>query len=87
MTQATYYSAITINLPDAASETQSFELLHNMLVGAEFFERGEQYSIALDANGDGSINLPTPDGTGDAILASGAVNVSGTGNTTGTNRT
>lgn len=65
-TNATYYRTVTADLPDYPSSTVAFYLITALAIaGAEVFP-GKSYSMTLDANGVGTINLPTPDNTGEA---------------------
>lgn len=65
MTAATYYRTVTIDLPDAAAGVLKFVNFARFTgAGAEIIEEGRVYSVTLDANGVGSVNLPTPDNTG-----------------------
>lgn len=68
-TNATNKRTITIDLPDHGSETVYFNLLSSVAIsGSEVLPR-KAYSVTLDASGTGSVDLPTPDATGDAAWA------------------
>lgn len=63
---ATYTRSVVVDFPDWASSTVYFYLESNFAAaGNEGFPQKE-YTLALDANGQGTQVLPVPDNTGDA---------------------
>lgn len=65
-TNATFFRTVTADLPDYPEGEVKFYLETALAIaGAEVFP-GKSYRMTLDANGEGSINLPVPDDTGDA---------------------
>jgi hypothetical protein len=66
-TQATNTRTVTIDIPDAPTDSVIFTLYGLMIVGAEIIEETEAYTVALDASGVGSVDLPTADATGDSV--------------------
>lgn len=65
-TNATFFRTVTADLPDYPEGEVKFYLETALAIaGAEVFP-GKSYRMTLDANGEGSINLPVPDDTGEA---------------------
>jgi hypothetical protein len=65
MTNITNNTTITADYPDRASATVLFYLESNPGISGLELVTLDKYTMTLDGNGAGSIDLPTPDGTGD----------------------
>jgi len=66
---ATNTRTVTADLPDYVSQDVEFTLLSSVAIsGVETFPL-LTYTMSLDENGEGTIDLPTPDATGDAAWA------------------
>lgn len=67
MTNATYETDVHVDLPDNPLARLLFTLeTDRATAGAEILPYQRTYRLALDANGAGTIELPTPDNTGAA---------------------
>lgn len=64
---ATLTTTVVASLPDNGSDSLVFTLISSVAIASSTLEieAGNTFTMALDANGDGSIDLPVPDNTGD----------------------
>jgi len=65
MTSATYQTTINVDMPDNPYGRLLFTLeTDRATAGDEIIPHQRTYRLALDADGVGNIDLPTPDNTG-----------------------